>query len=572
MSSNGPSAGAGVSSPELTGAAEPPRSRWQQFRLIVKVVELRLRFIALMAMTGFLFAYWDDLWNRYEKWARPATTAHAVALGVEFYCPMHPQVVQNEPGSCPICGMTLARRQKGEKTPLPAGVTARVELAPFRVAQAGIQTAVVDYAPLTQSLTTVGYVAFDERRIASIVSKVPGKSRVETLYVNFTGEDVEAGDRLAELYSPELNQAIQELESTSQRAGQSVQPQNDVVRSLQADWREMARASAEKLKRWGITQAQIDEILTKRKRDFKFTILSPIGGHVFKKNVVQGQEVPEGYPMFEVVNLGTVWVQAQVYEHQLGLVHEGGAVEATVEAFAGQVFPGKVEFIQPHLDPSTRTVEVRYALENPGHQLRPGIFATVTLKTPVAETPAFRAQATSSHAAAPRVRRASLTAREQKICPVTAAGLGSMGAPISVQVDGRQVWTCCPACPPKLTAEPARYLARLEASPRDEVLSVPESAVIDTGRRKVVYVEREPGVFEGRQVVLGPRTGDRYPVLEGLAPGEKVAAAGAFLIDAESRLNPTAAASPAGAEPGGAKLADTPNPAAEIPSEIPHRH
>ena len=116
-----------------------------------------------------------------------------------------------------------------------------------------------------------------------------------------------------------------------------------------------------------------------------------------------------------------------------------------------------------------------------------------------------------------------------------------MGDPIAVQVEGRKVWTCCAACPPKLKAEPARYLVRLSPPPRGQVLSIPESAVIDTGTRKVVYVETEPGVYEGREVVLGPRSGDRFGVLEGLAPGEKVAAAGAFLIDAESRLNPAAA-------------------------------
>ena len=166
------------------------------------------------------------------------------------------------------------------------------------------------------------------------------------------------------------------------------------------------------------------------------------------------------------------------------------------------------------------------------------MFATVTLKTPVAETPAFRARLAGDPRLGEPARRPSLTADEQKICPVTSAKLGSMGDPIPVEVEGRKVWTCCAACPPKLKAQPARYLARLEPPPRDQVLSVPESAVIDTGTRKVVYVEAEPGVFEGREVVLGPRIGDRFPVLEGLAPGEKVAAAGAFLIDAESRLNP----------------------------------
>jgi Cu(I)/Ag(I) efflux system membrane fusion protein len=124
---------------------------------------------------------------------------------------------------------------------------------------------------------------------------------------------------------------------------------------------------------------------------------------------------------------------------------------------------------------------------------------------------------------------------------VTLAKLGSMGEPVAVEVNGRRVLTCCAACPPKIRARPARYLARVEPPPADEVLSVPESAVIDTGGRAVVYVEAEPGVYEGREVVVGPRAGHLYPVLDGLAPGERVAAAGAFLIDAESRINPAAA-------------------------------
>jgi Cu(I)/Ag(I) efflux system membrane fusion protein len=131
-------------------------TRWQKFRLVVKVVELRLRFIALMAITGLVFAYWDTLWNRYDKWMRPAAETHATVSGLEYYCPMHPQVVQDEPGSCPICGMPLAKRKKGEKATLPEGVLSRVQLAAFRVKQAGIETAEVGFAPLTETLTTVG--------------------------------------------------------------------------------------------------------------------------------------------------------------------------------------------------------------------------------------------------------------------------------------------------------------------------------------------------------------------------------------------------------------------------------
>jgi membrane fusion protein, copper/silver efflux system len=522
---------------ECHDSSSPPPTRRQKLWLVVKVVEVRLRFLALMAATGFAFAYWDAIESRYEKWVRPAADRPVTATGIEFYCPMHPHVVQEEPGRCPICGMPLARRVKGEKATLPAGVLARVQLAPARMVQAGITTTEVSYAPLSRSVTTVGYVAFDERRLATIVSKVPGKTRVEKLHANYTGKDVEAGEALAELYSPELDQAFQELLAAARRADESAgRLRTAEARSLFGDRKEMVQLASEKLRRWGITQAQIDDVLETGKANATVPVLAPIGGHLVKLNVVQGKEVPESFPMFEIASLDTVWVQAQVYEHQLAMVRDGQAVRASVDAFPGLSFPGKVEFVQPHLDPLTRTVEVRFSLDNPGHKLRPGMFATVTIQAPVAELPEFRMKLATGVG---RPRVLNLTIEKQQDCPVTKAKLGSMGQPLAVDVEGGKVWTCCEACPPKLRAAPAKYLAREVSPPRDQVLSVPESAVIDTGTRQVVYVEAEPGVFEGRQVVLGPRIGDRFPVLEGLEPGELVAAAGAFLIDAESRLNLT---------------------------------
>jgi Cu(I)/Ag(I) efflux system membrane fusion protein len=342
-------------------------------------------------------------------------------------------------------------------------------------------------------------------------------------------------------------------------------------RSLLGDRRELVRLSAGKLKRWGITQAQIDEILAQGKDDFTISILAPVGGTVVKKNVKEGDEVPEGFPMFEIADLSHVWVQAQVFEHQMGLVREGQAVEATVGAYPGRTFPGRVEFIQPTLDPATRTVEVRFDVENPGRQLRPGMFATVTLKTPVADAPAFQGKLAAAARLGHAGHQSGLSVEEQKICPVTSAQLGSMGDPLAVDVRGRKIWVCCGGCPDKLKAQPAKYLAQLDAPPRGEVLSVHESAVIDTGGKKIVYVEAEPGVFEGREVVLGSRIGDRFPVLEGLSPGEKVAAKGAFLIDAESRLNPAAApAAPGSDRPS---RADGPaHRAAIAPTPGVHRH
>jgi Cu(I)/Ag(I) efflux system membrane fusion protein len=540
MSPNGLTGHEGPAVPAQFPAEGPPLSRWQKFRLVVKVVELRLRFIALMAITGLVFAYWDTIWNRYDKWMRPPTQGHvhASVAGIEYYCPMHPSVIRNEPGNCPICGMPLSKRKKGEKATLPEGVTARVQLAPFRIRQAGIRTDAVSYAPLVETLTTVGTVEYDERRLAQIPSKVRGMSRVEKLFVNFTGVSVKQGETLAELYSPELYQAIQELLLAQRSAREAPRMQSQLARSVLGDPQELTRLAVEKLKLWGLTQAQVDEILRQGKADVRVPIVSPIGGIVVKKAVVEGRYVAEGETMFEVADLDRVWVKAQVYEDQVGLVREGQAVEATVEAFPGQSFMGEVAFIQPRVDPATRTIEVRYDINNPDHRLLPGMFATVTLKTPVAETPLFRGRTVSASRPGGAARHTSLTVEEQKVCPVTNAKLGSMGEPIPVETGGQKVWTCCAGCPPKLKADPARYLARLAPPPQDGVLSVPESAVIDTGALKLVYVEAEPGVFEGRKVVLGPRSGDRFPVLEGLSAGEKVVANGAFLVDAESRLNP----------------------------------
>src|SRR5262249_19102544 len=159
---------------------------------------------------------------------------------------------------------------------LPEGVTSRVRLTAPRIKQAGITTIEFGYAPLSETLTTVGNVSFDERRLATIPSKAAGKSRVEKLYVNFKGQEVRAGEPLAQLYSPELHQAMAERRSNARRANQAAGgPQTAAGRSLLGDSRELVRLSAEKLKRWGITQEQIDEVLAKGKNDFTMTILAP---------------------------------------------------------------------------------------------------------------------------------------------------------------------------------------------------------------------------------------------------------------------------------------------------------
>ena len=528
--------------PPDDAASEAPVTGWKKFRMVMKVVELRLRFIALMAVTGLVFGYWDTIGNYYEKWTRPSGEVHTAASDVEYYCPMHPTVIQSQPGSCPICGMPLSKRKIGEKETLPSGVVSRQTFAPMRVMQAGIQTSEVAYAPLAETITTVGTISYDERKLARISSKTKGMSRIEKLYVNFAGDSVKAGQPLAELYSPELYQAIRELLLAQKSAKERIPAQSAFGRSLAGGEGDLLNLAKEKLARWGITAKQVDEILASGKAEHNVAILAPIGGVVTRKNVVEGQYVAEGEAMFEIADLSHLWVQAQVFENQFASVKVGQDVEAKVEAYPGDTFRGKVAFIAPTLNPTTRTVDVRYDLENADLRLRPGMFATVTLKTPVSDSPAFRSRFVEATPTQGGTRLVSLTVEEQKICPVTTLKLGAMGEPVSTDVDGGKVWTCCEACPPKLKAEPARYLARLAPAPRDSVLTVPESAVIDTGTKKLVYVETDAGVFEGREIVVGAVSGDRYPVLDGLSPGEKVATAGSFLIDAENRLNPRSAA------------------------------
>ena len=495
-------------------------TRRRRFGTILKVIELRVRFIVLLAATGLVFASWETLVNHFEKWSRPGVGRHTGSspAGIETYCPMHPSVVDEQSGQCPICGMALARRKRADVGILPPGVLSQVRLLPGQIAQAGIRTVAVTFAPAIDRLTTVGLVGFDESRRVQVASEGRGRARIERLHAHSEGEHVRAGQRLAELYSYDVAQSIRGLLEASSALHAPSATRPDLDPTPLGDPGERFRLATQTLQVLGVRQDQIDAIASGDRPDQDLPVLAPIGGLVIKKTAYQGQYVPEGTLLFEIADLGHVWVDALVFEDQLGLVRVGQPAVATVAAFPGEEFRGHVEQLAPALDPATRTLAVRFGLDNPGDRLRPGMLATVALN----------------------VARTVTTLARGATCPVTRLTLGTMGPAISVDVQGRRVSVCCEACVPKLKAAPEKYLdlgPRDTATP-DRVMSVPESAVIDTGTKTVVYVEASPGVFEGRAVVLGPRSGDSFPVLDGLAPGERVAAAGAFLIDAESRINP----------------------------------
>ncbi|MCA9091220.1 MAG: efflux RND transporter periplasmic adaptor subunit, partial [Planctomycetaceae bacterium] len=519
----------------------PPRRRGVLGTLwfVVKAIEIRLRFIAVLVGIGLVIGYWDTLRNYWDKWTRPATGA-AVSLSAdnEFYCPMHPSVVRDKPDAggavpkCPICGMPLSKRKKGEAAALPEGIVSRVQLSPYRVQLAGIRTEEIELQPLTVDLRAVGYVAVDERKLSRIVIRAAGY--VEKLYVNESFAEVTPGEPLAEIYSPELYSAAQELL---------------IARGGGAGSASLVQIAREKLKLLGVADKEIEEIERSGQAPQRLVIRSPHGGHVFEKRIIEGDQVTAGQMLFEVADLSTIWIEAEVYEKDAGLLRKGQAVDAAVEAYPGQVFAGRLSLIHPHVETATRTMRVRFELDNPGHALRPGMFATVHLSTPVQELEPFRSELATQQALTQATDEAALIAM-QEVCPVTGAKLGSMGAPLRATANGQTVFLCCAGCEGKLADRPDYYLSRLSRVSERGVLSVPEQSVIDTGTQKVVYIEREPGLFEGVAVTLGPRSGGYYAVIDGLLPGDRVAAAGAFLVDAETRLNPTAAAAYFGASGG----------------------
>lgn len=458
--------------PELQGWAKA----WWWFHFLVLVKLARLRFIGILLVIGVIITQWDTLVAYYEKWTRPTAGADVAASDVEYFCPMHPTIVRDNPKEkCPICFMPLSKRKKGtgEAEALPAGIVNRVQLSPYRVVLAGVGTWPVDYQALTKDITAVGFVEFNERGQKTVSARVAG--RIDKLVANETGQMVMAGDELASLYSPDLVVTVQNLLDAKRAGNQSLL--------------DGARTRLELL---GIDKEQIDKILSEGKANTHLKIRSPISGHVINKYVREGQYVEEGTPLYELADLSSVWIQAQIYEDDIPFLPTGerGAdlaesngleVTAATRAFPNEVFRGKLTFIYPHVDEATRTVTVRFELENPDHKLRPGSTATVTLKVKPQKLQMLKRDATNE---------------KQK----------------TMLEQGR-------------------------------VLAVPESSIIDTGSQRIVYREASPGVYEGVEVKVGPRmTGPDgaifYPVLHGLNHGDKIVTSGSFLVDAETRLNP----------------------------------
>ena len=300
--------------------------------------------------------------------AKPAGTAHDHA-GAEtadaskptlWTCSMDPQVRQPEPGKCPICGMDLIPLDTGASEDDPL----EIQMSPTAMQLANVQTAVVGYGLPMREVRMNGKVQPDERLIYTQVSHLDG--RVEQLSVNFTGEPVRRGQRLASIYSPELMTAQDELFSAKK------------IKDMQPA---LFEAAKQKLKNWKLSDQQIENILAAGKPLERFPILADVSGIVLAKKVNLGDYLMRGMPLYDVVDLSRVWVLFDVYESDMAWVKVGSPVEFTVQSLPGETFRGKITFIDPVIDPMTRVAKARVEVPNPGGKLKPEMFAAGTIKT-----------------------------------------------------------------------------------------------------------------------------------------------------------------------------------------------
>ena len=172
---------------------------------VTKVVFARLRFLAVFLVAALIVGYWDNIKNHVDKWTRPPVAPEVAGVShsdIEYYCAMHPNIIRPEPGDCPICGMPLIKRKKGEAQRLPADVMARVQLSPQRMALAGVQTSPVEYRTLVREIHAVGVLDYDETKVAQLSARVAG--RADELFLEYTGYPVNVGDPVYSLYSPEV--------------------------------------------------------------------------------------------------------------------------------------------------------------------------------------------------------------------------------------------------------------------------------------------------------------------------------------------------------------------------------
>ncbi len=368
-------------------------------------------------------------------------------------CSMHPQIQLPEAGQCPICFMDLIEVKKESGEDRASLRQIRFDSRAQKLAEVEVQA--VGYGDARIEIRMVGRVDYDETRVATITSWVNG--RIDKLFVDYTGSRVERGQPMVKVYSPELITAQAELIQASEALKRTEASGNEIIRKMAA---RTLVASREKLRLLGLADKQLTAIEQQGRPTDHIILTAPQSGVVIKKDVNEGMYVKTGSPIYTLADLDRVWVVLEAYESDIEAIALGQQVRFSVESYPGRPFQGEVAYIDPLVNPVTRTVRVRLNVDNSDAKLKPGMF----------------------------VRAVSLVAQV--------------------------------------------------GNSKDRPLLIPASAPLVTGKRALVYVQLpgEPGVYVGREVILGARQGEFYQVKHGLEAGELVVTRGNFKIDSAIQL------------------------------------
>jgi len=427
--------------------------------------------------------------------------ANKPAIPQKWYCSMHPQIIRDGPGKCPICGMALV--------PMPSDLTANAAPRQLAVSEESaklmdIVTSPVERKFVTAEIRMVGKIDYDETRVKDITAWVPG--RIDRLYVDFTGIRVNKGDHMVYLYSQQLLEDQQALLAAVE-AEKTVKPDSnsflDKLKFANAD------AVRKRLQLRGLTDEQIGDIEKAGKTVDHITIYAPIGGIVIDKHKAEGSWVDTGMPIFTIADLSQLWVKLDAYESDMTWLRYGQEVEFTTEAYPGEAFKGRISFIDPVLSAKTRTVKLRVNVANSDGKLKPEMFVRAIVRAQVAQ---------------------GGTVMDPEMA-------GKWICPMHPSVVKTQKGACDICGMDLVTTESLGYVK--VDTPNEAPIVIPASAALITGKRAVVYVKlpgTEKPTFEGREVVLGPRAGDYYIVRSGLAEGESVVTNGSFKIDSALQI------------------------------------
>jgi Cu(I)/Ag(I) efflux system membrane fusion protein len=281
-------------------------------------------------------------------------------LDPKYVCPMHPQIIKDEPGTCPICGMNLVERMLDPMT----GQRPQVSLTPAVVQTLGVRTAAVERGTLWKYINTVGRIEYDETRLAHVHPRASGW--IESLELRAEGEPVTRGQRLAELYAPDILSA--QVDFLLSREGGPAGP-----RGISAD------KARNILRLLDVPDDVIRDIEKTGEPRNRIPVRAPIDGIVTQMTARDGMYVTESSQMFTIADLSRVWVMVDIYEHQIDWLAQGLSAEMTVPARPGRTWEGKVDYLYPELDQQTRTLRVRLVFDNPGLVLKPNMFANVVI-------------------------------------------------------------------------------------------------------------------------------------------------------------------------------------------------